>query len=405
MRVSVWALVCLTLAFLIVASFSILSHGTSGGQERQGMWGVMPLHQEEEASEEHHFINYIYTADISPDGSLAAIVVGKETGKSRTLFAYSFEEGKAWKIADGVTNCAWVDKETLLFHKTQGDNPPSVWEWRRDYPEPKLMFKKAFNPFPSPDGRWVVCLPSDDIKDEASLKKVCNLIIYDRLQGKERMVSLGECPPLFCSWSPDSKNLYAFGISPSTSLPTTFAILLLNPPSFKPKVVSTDSYPLAQKGSWCLEDGSVVFVKRKDSEQYTSPQFKVPIPSEGKDGMPPLSTFCFWKYSEQEGEAKLIWEERGYSRSFAISPDGCFLLIPHEGLDPKNRVYFYLNLIDLQSKETKSIEKEEIKQGVGRVWYHQELKGFCIVTPTKLLLLQGQGKVKELISIKDIDGM
>lgn len=397
MRSLLWGFV----SVILVGFFFPLPKNTISTGEKEGIWGKMPSYQKREALQELHFVNYIETADISPDGLQVAMVIGKKTERSETLFVYSLKEGKVWKVANGVIpHCVWVDTETLWFHKVDGEKP-SVWEWKRNYSKPKLILDGAFNPFPSPDGKWVVCLPFIEVEDEASLKKAANLIIYERLQRKERKISLGEHWPFYCEWSPDSKKLYAFCFPPLKSPSFAFHILLLKPPSFKSRTVCTNSYPIAQKGSWCLEDGSIVFVTREDWEQYTSPFFKVPAFSEGNSEIP-LSTFCFWKYDEREGKAKLIWKEKGYSRSFAISPDGGFLLIPHQGLDPQKRVYSYLNLVDLQSKETRIIEKEEIRQGVGRVWYHQRLKGFCIVTPTKLFFMQGQGEIKQLVSIEGL---
>lgn len=354
------------LCFLIL-SFPSLIWGKEIAKRQEGQGKGQPLPH-----------GSIITADVSPDGSMISAVVGEKVANA-LLFVFS-KDGKALKITDGtITHCAWADNETLWFHKSEKDIP-SIWEWRKGYPKPKLILKGALNPTPSPDGRWVACVHLTKVGDKSSALISDYLLIYDRSQKKSKKVSLAGPSPFLLNWSPDGKRLYALCFPPlSSSSIFDFYILSMQPPSFTPpKTVTTHSYPLAYIGSWGLEGGEVVFVMR---EGLASKFFR------------------FMRYDERKGKSEMIWEEEWYNRSFAISSDGRFLLIPHERLDENNKPFFFLHLVDLPAQKEIKIENEDIKQGVGRVWYHNGLKGSCIVTPKKLFLLHGEGELKELLSL------
>jgi hypothetical protein len=150
-----------------------------------------------------------------------------------------------------------------------------------------------------------------------------------------------------------------------------------------------------------LDDGGFVFVTRENFPPKASSDSKVPLAFGGSPSK--LSNFYFWKYNPKgkNKNLKLIWKEEGYNRSFAISPDGRFLLIPHKAIDKQNRIYSYLHLIDLRRKRTTKVMREEIKDGIGRVWYHRGLGGFCIATPYKVLLFKENGEMRTLLSWKN----
>ncbi|MGB9876141.1 MAG: hypothetical protein ACPLPS_00020 [bacterium] len=312
------------------------------------------------------------------------------------------KEKRIWKVADDVYHCKWDRHDVLWFDRKRGNNW-SIWQWRPGFHRPLLVIDKAMNPFPSPDGQWVVCFPYVEIKDEISLKKSSALILLHRHKKIKKIPLVG--PPLFCNWSPRGDKLFTICL-PGLSTPSvfTFHILMLIPPSFEQTVVSVDSYPIAWDGSWCIEDGGFVFVTREGFPPKNTPKNnKVPLSFPGERTSPSL--FYFWKYNTKGGGKKLtlLWKERGYGRSFAISPDGRFLIIPHTALGEKNKVYHYLNLADLNNKKESKIKRGEFKQGIGRVWWHRGLRGFCIVAFNKILLLKETSEVETLLSLEELD--
>jgi len=345
--------------------------------------------------------SFIATADLSPDGDFLSIVVASgRSSRSRVLWIYSLKTKEKRKVADDALNCLWDNRDVLWFDRKTGNNW-SIWKWQPTTSEPQLVVSEAFKPFPSPDGRLLACSVYVDIKDEKSLKEASVILFFDdegKLKGRISLPS----PPFFCEWSPKGDGVYVICL-PGLSNFLSFNIFFLTPPYSSPRAVSTESYPIAYKGSWCLDDGGFVFVTRENFPPKALPDSKVPLAFEGSPSK--LSKFYFWKYNPK-GKNKnltLIWKEEGYNRSFAISPDGRSLLIPHKSIDKQNRIYCYLHLVDLRRKRTTKVMREEIKDGIGRVWYNRGLGGFCIATPYKVLLLKENGEMRTLLSLEGLE--
>ncbi|MGB9797414.1 MAG: hypothetical protein ACPLSK_02225, partial [bacterium] len=54
-------------------------------------------------------------------------------------------------------------------------------------------------------------------------------------------------------------------------------------------------------------------------------------------------------------------------------------------------------------KKESKIKRGEFKQGIGRVWWHRGLRGFCIVAFNKILLLKETSEVETLLSLEELD--
>ncbi|MBC7329427.1 hypothetical protein H5T88_03610 [bacterium] len=356
--------------------------------------------QELKAPQNYYHRLYIATADVSPDGKfLSVVVVGGRSSRNRVLSVYSLETKDKWEVADEALHCFWDKRNVLWFDRKIGNNW-SIWKWQPTHTWPQLVASKAFNPFPSPDGERVACFPHVDIKDQKSLKEASTILLFNGKGELRGRISLPG-PPFFCEWSPTGNGMYVICLPGLSDPPySLFHIVYLTLSPLSQRVVSSESYPIAGKGSWCLDDGGFVFVIREKFPSQGLPSSKVPLSFPGSHSK--LSDFYFWKYNP-EGENKkleLIWKEKGYNRSFAISPDGRFLLIPHEAINQQKKVYSYLHLVDLKRKKTSKITREEIKDGIRRVWYHRGLGGFCIATPYQVLLLKESGEMRTLVSLE-----
>ncbi|MBC7328183.1 hypothetical protein H5T87_08740 [bacterium] len=351
---------------------------------------------------------YIERADISSDGSLVAFIIktkkeNKSPGDSQ-LFVYSLKENKKWKIAKNVLGfLAWDGKNTLWFQVEETNGTFSTYSWRKGMLRPKLLLKGRYiNPCPSPDGKWLVCAfyPPEGVPESEFLKESRNLIVYDLQKNKLKKVAFHRnYMPLFFQWSPDSSYLFIYCLGMK---PTEYGLFLLKPPSFQPRVISSKAYAIAG-GSWCLSDGSIVYVEVEGAVSSSKSETKIPV---APPGFPfssgPSTQYNFWRYSEAKGK-KLLWTEKGYDRLFAVSLDGRHLLIPHEDIDlEKRRYFYYLNLVDLNRKDCKRVEREEIRESVLGVRYNEGLGGFVIICPKGLYLLNSKGQLSPLLMLEKV---
>lgn len=135
---------------------------------------------------QERILGEIIMADISRDGDLVAVIVRNQKTRISTLYVRSFKDNNWLKIADEVLNCAWGNDGVLWLDKKEG-NTFWVYKWQRETLEAIPLLSKAFQPCPSPDGKWLVCSPYRE--REGHLELADNLIVYDLMNGKGERIN------------------------------------------------------------------------------------------------------------------------------------------------------------------------------------------------------------------------